>query len=101
MIRSLGLSRGAIRLYAMPLLLLALGYDGIATAQSTSTPAKTAPNIILVMPDDVGYGDYACLGNPLVRTPAVDAFKTKSLLFTNFHVSPTCADARGVADRAA
>ena len=52
------------------------------------------PNIILVMPDDVGYGDYACLGNPIMHTPAVDAFKKESLLFTQFHVSPTCAPTR-------
>jgi arylsulfatase A-like enzyme len=52
------------------------------------------PNIILVMPDDLGYGDYACLGNPITRTPAVDAFKKESLLFTQFHVSPTCAPTR-------
>lgn len=52
------------------------------------------PNIILVMPDDVGYGDYASLGNPVTRTPAVDAFKRQSLLLTQFHVSPTCAPTR-------
>ncbi len=52
------------------------------------------PNIILVMPDDLGYGDYACLGNPITHTPAVDAFKAESLLFTQFHVSPTCAPCR-------
>ena len=52
------------------------------------------PNIILVMPDDLGYGDYACLGNPIARTPSVDAFKKESLLFTQFHVSPTCAPCR-------
>ena len=52
------------------------------------------PNIILVMPDDVGYGDYACLGNPIMQTPAVDAFKKQSLLFTRFHVSPTCSPTR-------
>ena len=51
-------------------------------------------NIILVMPDDVGYGDYACLGNPVMRTPSVDAFKKESLLLTQFHVSPTCAPCR-------
>jgi arylsulfatase len=53
------------------------------------------PNIIIVMPDDAGYGDYACLGNPVMRTPSVDAFKKQSLLFTRFHVSPTCAPCRG------
>lgn len=56
--------------------------------------AAEKPNIILVMPDDVGYGDYACLGNPVLRTPAVDAFRKQSLLFTQFHVSPTCAPTR-------
>ncbi len=56
--------------------------------------ATSPPNIILVMPDDVGYGDYACLGNPITRTPSVDAFKKQSLLFTQFHVSPTCAPTR-------
>ncbi|MFZ5829485.1 MAG: sulfatase-like hydrolase/transferase, partial [Planctomycetota bacterium] len=62
---------------------------------STAASAETsAPNVILVMPDDVGYGDYACLGNPILRTPSVDAFKQESLLFTQFHVSPTCAPCR-------
>jgi arylsulfatase len=46
------------------------------------------------MPDDVGYGDYACLGNPIMRTPSVDAFKKESLLLTQFHVSPTCSPCR-------
>src|SRR3954464_4002389 len=52
------------------------------------------PNIILIMPDDLGYGDYSCLGNPITHTPAVDAFKKESLLLTQFHVSPTCAPTR-------
>ena len=54
----------------------------------------TKPNIILVMPDDVGYGDYSSLGAPIMHTTAVDAFKKQSLLFTQFHVSPTCSPTR-------
>ena len=61
-------------------------------AGAQAAPAR--PNIILVIPDDAGYGDYACLGNPIMRTPSVDAFKKESLLFTQFHVSPTCAPTR-------
>ncbi len=64
-----------------------------ALRAADATPAKR-PNIILVMPDDVGYGDYACLGNPIMHTPSVDAFKKESLLFTQFHVSPTCSPTR-------
>jgi arylsulfatase A-like enzyme len=56
--------------------------------------AGATPNIILIMPDDVGYGDYGSLGSPTMRTPVVDAFKKQSLLFTQFHVSPTCAPTR-------
>lgn len=56
--------------------------------------AGKRPNIILVMPDDTGYGDYACLGNPIMRTPVVDSFKKEALLFTQFHVSPTCSPCR-------
>jgi len=55
---------------------------------------QNRPNIVLIMPDEIGYGDYACLGNPMTRTPSVDAFKEESLLFTQFHVSPTCAPTR-------
>lgn len=65
----------------------------LALLNATGAPASK-PNIILVMPDDLGYGDYACLGNPITHTPAVDAFKKESLLFTQFHVSPTCAPCR-------
>lgn len=71
----------------------------LLAAASTHAPfgaqaAPAQPNIILVMPDDVGYGDYRSLGNPIMHTPSVDAFKKESLLFTQFHVSPTCSPCR-------
>lgn len=62
------------------------------TALGAAPPAR--PNIIIVMPDDVGYGDFSCLGSPIVRTPHVDAFWRQSVRFTDFHVSPTCAPTR-------
>jgi arylsulfatase A-like enzyme len=52
------------------------------------------PNIIIVMPDDVGYGDFACLGNPIIHTPSIDTLWRESVRFTDFHVSPTCAPTR-------
>jgi len=56
--------------------------------------AAPKPNVILVMPDDVGWGDFSCHGNPIVRTPAVDGFWREAVRFTDFHVSPTCAPTR-------
>jgi arylsulfatase A-like enzyme len=52
------------------------------------------PNVIFVMPDDAGYGDYSIFGNPIIKTPAVDAFVKQGLLLTQFHVSPACAPTR-------
>ena len=80
----------------LTLLLASIGLlflPAASLAQPTQNTPKPA-NIVLVMPDDAGYGDYACLGNPVMRTPSVDAFKKQSLLFTRFHVSPTCSPCR-------
>lgn len=52
------------------------------------------PNIILVMTDDQGYGDLSFTGNPVLKTPHIDAFAKECVRFTNFHVSPTCAPTR-------
>lgn len=57
-----------------------------------SSPAR--PNIVLVMPDDIGYGDFSCNGNPVLHTPRIDAFARQSVRFADFHVSPTCAPTR-------
>src|SRR5690348_11941988 len=56
--------------------------------------AADLPNIVLVMPDDMGWGDIAAHGNPLIKTPNLDRLHGESLRFTDFHVSPTCAPTR-------
>jgi arylsulfatase len=80
----------------MKILLLSLNLLSLLpfAVEAAGDSAAARPNIILVMPDDLGYGDYACLGNPITHTPSVDAFKKESLLFTQFHVSPTCSPTR-------
>jgi arylsulfatase A-like enzyme len=62
--------------------------------QLAKATVPSRPNIIIVMPDDTGYGDFACLGNPIIRTPSIDDFWRQSVRFTDFHVSPTCAPTR-------
>jgi len=47
------------------------------------------------MTDDQGYGDLACLGNPHLETPAIDALYNESTRFSDYHVSPTCSPTRG------
>ncbi|WP_343848697.1 arylsulfatase [Algoriphagus jejuensis] len=53
-----------------------------------------APNVILIITDDQGYGDLGVHGNPHVQTPAIDAFAAESVRLTDFYVSPVCAPTR-------
>ena len=62
---------------------------------SGNIPEKQKPNIIIVMTDDQGSGDLACMGNPYIQTPNIDKFYGDAVRFTNYHVSTTCAPTRG------
>jgi arylsulfatase A-like enzyme len=53
-----------------------------------------APNIILVMTDDQGYGDLGIHGNPFIRTPVLDSIARNSTRIDPFYVSPVCAPTR-------
>ncbi len=57
----------------------------------TSSPR---PNIVLVLIDDMGYGDIAAHGNPLLNTPNFDRLRAQSLSLDDFLVSPTCSPTR-------
>jgi arylsulfatase len=52
------------------------------------------PNIIVILTDDQGYGDFSCTGNPILKTPQMDRLHDEGVRFTNFHVSPTCSPTR-------
>ncbi|MBI5768296.1 MAG: arylsulfatase [Verrucomicrobia bacterium] len=54
-----------------------------------------APNVIIVLTDDQGYGDFSCHGNPIVRTPHIDRLHAESVRLTDFHVMPMCTPTRG------
>ena len=57
--------------------------------------SPTRPNIIFVLTDDQGYGDLSCLGNPILKTPALDRLHADSVRLTDFHVAPVCTPTRG------
>src|SRR6188472_1727006 len=69
-----------------------------ALAASISAPCisnsfaqvATRPNVVLIMTDDQGYGDLGIHGNPIVRTPNIDAMAKNSAVLPNFYVSPVC-----------
>ncbi|MEO6982484.1 MAG: sulfatase-like hydrolase/transferase, partial [Edaphobacter sp.] len=55
---------------------------------------RQQPNVVFVLADDLGYGDFACLGNPYIKTPNVDRMHESALRLTDFHSCPTCSPTR-------
>jgi len=70
----------------------AIPQSALRTPHSDAPPAR--PNIILILADDLGYGDLACHGNPTVKTPRLDKFARESIELTSFRVSPVSAPTR-------
>lgn len=62
--------------------------------EAVNAVEKRAPNIVVVITDDQGYGDLASRGNPIIKTPNLDKLHDESIRFTNYHVSTTCAPSR-------
>ena len=70
--------------------LLLAAWSGVASA------AAPKPNVIVIMPDDLSYGDFSHY-NPspdAPRTPQFDQLAETSVRLTDFHVAPTCSPSR-------
>lgn len=68
----------------------------LATSLLRGAPAPAGrPNILLVVADDQGYGDFSVHGNPVLHTPHLDRLHGESVRFTDFHVAPMCTPTRG------
>ncbi len=78
----------------MKKILFAICVFSVQLFTSCSNPELKQPNVILLLVDDMGYGDIAAHGNPLIKTPNFDSMHDESVRFTNFAVSPSCAPTR-------
>ncbi len=57
-------------------------------------PPKGAPNVLLIMTDDSGFGAPGTFGG-VVPTPAMDRIAQSGLRYTNFHSTSLCSPSRG------
>ena len=56
-------------------------------------PPKNAPNILVMLFDDVGFSDLGCYGSP-IKTPTIDAIAARGLRYTGFHTTAMCSATR-------
>jgi len=78
-------------LIGLALTLVACSTGGEETRQ---VPARS-PNILLIVADDLGYSDIGPFGGE-IATPTLDTLAREGLIFSNFHVLPTCSPSRSV-----
>ncbi len=58
---------------------------GILAAIAAPLSAQQLPNVVVILADDLGYGDLSCYGATRVSTPNVDRLASAGLRFTNAH----------------
>src|SRR5262245_50818751 len=68
----------------------------LVLAAVAALPAQAQPpNIVLILMDDMGYGDLQSYGAPDVRTPGIDRLAAEGVRLTDFYASaPTCTPTR-------
>ena len=67
---------------------LALVFAPASITVAATAKAANRPNVLIVLTDDQGYGDFSCHGNPILKTPNLDKLHDQSIRFTDFHVCP-------------
>lgn len=66
-----------------------------AAAATTEAAGKRPPNIVFIVLDDLGYGDFGCCGQRHIRTPNVDRLATQGLRYTDCYAGgAVCAPSR-------
>jgi len=84
------------------LVALVIGVAGIAHADAAgpqspgarSGSTRTAPNIVFILVDDLGYGDVGFNGSKYYETPAIDRLAAQSLVLDYAYMYPTCSPSR-------
>ncbi len=66
----------------------------VLCGSSVAAEAGQQPNFIVILADDLGYGDLGCYGATDVRTPHIDHMAEEGTKFTSFYVSPVCSPTR-------
>ncbi len=75
------------------LLLIAIPFSCVEKSGQSEEDRK--PNILLIVADDLGYGDIGCYGGE-IQTPNIDALGRSGIRFSYFHTAPMCAPTRAM-----
>jgi len=66
----------------------------VACARPVDAQSADLPNVVLIITDDVGYGDIGSYGAPDVKTPNIDSLAKNGTRLTDFYAAPSCSPTR-------
>jgi len=78
------------------LVLLACAAPAVAQTPAAVQAAPSRPNVILIITDDVGYGDIGSYGAPDIKTPNIDSLAKNGTRLTDFYAAPNCSPTRAM-----
>jgi arylsulfatase A-like enzyme len=79
----------------MSVLFLLSGASFAFQTGATEAAAPSRPNLVVVLIDDMGWGDFSCFGNEAAETPNIDRLARDGMRFSQFYVnSPICSPSR-------
>ena len=67
--------------------------DSTPSPLPRSGPSPEAPNVLLILLDDVGFGTFGTFGGP-IPTPGLDAVAARGLRYNQFHTTALCSPSR-------
>src|SRR5687768_4256330 len=76
------------------ILLSALVLSSGPLAKEDQPATAQRPNVVLIITDDVGYGDIGSYGSPDIKTPHIDRLATEGVRLTDFYAAPQCTPTR-------
>lgn len=74
-------------------IVVATTFFGCNQSKKSKESVNNKPNILLVVTDDLGYSDIAPFGGN-IHTPVISGLAKEGILFSNYHVQPTCSPTR-------
>lgn len=84
-------------LVALGLPLASVSAIGADPAPEAANAGEAKPNIVLILADNFGYGEFGCYGGGITRgapTPRIDKLASEGTRLTNFNVEPSCTPSR-------
>ena len=80
------------RIKILSIFVMLFGSKGFA---QENNPNFRPPNVVLILADDLGYGDLSCYGQKYFQTPNIDALAASGMRFTQHYAgAPVCAPSR-------